>query len=138
MLNTQIFPPETPPVNYDGYLSATFDDIIVNGSASPYTITASAGTGGSISPSGAVPVHFGSDQTFHITADTGYHITDVLVDGVSVGAVTGYTFTNVTANHTIAASFVINTYTLTYTAGRAVDQRHSPADGRTTGPAVRR
>ena len=42
---------------------------------------------------------------------------DVLVDGVSVGAVTSYTFTNVTANHTIAASFAINTYTITATAG---------------------
>ena len=42
---------------------------------------------------------------------------DVLVDGVSVGAVTSYTFTNVTANHTIAASFAIDTYTITASAG---------------------
>ena len=50
-------------------------------------------------------------------SDTGYHVADVLVDGASVGAVTSFTFNNVTANHTIAASFAINTYTLTYTAG---------------------
>ena len=42
---------------------------------------------------------------------------DVLVDGASVGAVTSYTFTNVTANHTIAASFAIDTHTITATAG---------------------
>ena len=50
---------------------------------------------------------------------------DVLVDGVSVGAVTSYTFTNVTANHTIAASFAINTYTIT-AIGRG-QRRHPPS-----------
>jgi hypothetical protein len=70
-----------------------------------YTITASAGAGGTISPSGAVSVGAGSNQTFTISANTGFSIADVLVDGVSAGAVTNYTFTNVTANHTIAASF---------------------------------
>ena len=62
-------------------------------------------------PSGAPTVNYGADQTFTITPATGYHVADVLVDGVSVGAVTSYTFTNVTANHTIAASFAIDTYT---------------------------
>ncbi|MFC1725510.1 FISUMP domain-containing protein [candidate division KSB1 bacterium] len=70
-----------------------------------YTITATAGTGGTISPSGEVTVNSGSSQTFTITSNTGYHITDVTVDDVSQGAVTSYTFTNVTANHTISASF---------------------------------
>src|SRR5207253_3099509 len=51
------------------------------------------------------------------TPDAHYHVADVLVDNVSVGAVTSYTFTNVTTDHTISASFAINTYTLTYTAG---------------------
>src|SRR5258706_69749 len=81
----------------------------------PYTITASAGANGAISPSGAVGVNYGSNQAFTITPNTGYHVADVLVDGSSVGAVTSYTFTNVTANHTIAASFAINTYTMTVT-----------------------
>jgi hypothetical protein len=80
-----------------------------------YTITATAGIGGSISPSGAVSVNYGANQTFTIMPDTGYHVADVLVDGVSAGALTSYTFTSVTANHTISVTFAINTYTLTVT-----------------------
>ena len=82
-----------------------------------FTIAASADTGGSISPSGSVDVNYGADQSFAIDPDTGYHVADVLVDGVSVGAVTSYEFKNITETHTIAASFAINTYTLTYSAG---------------------
>jgi hypothetical protein len=80
------------------------------------TITASAGTNGSISPSGSVSVNYGSDQTFTFTPDSHYHVLDVTVDGVSQGPSATYTFTNVTANHTIAVSFAIDTRTLTYTA----------------------
>lgn len=72
-----------------------------------YTITASAGTGGTITPSGEVTVSSGASQSFTIAADTGYKIADVLVDGASVGAVTSYTFTNIEADHTIAASFAV-------------------------------
>ncbi|MES2657902.1 MAG: hypothetical protein V4689_04750 [Verrucomicrobiota bacterium] len=82
-----------------------------------YTITASAGANGTIDPVGATSAFEGTNKPFTITPDLGYHIADVLVDGVSVGAVSNYTFTNVTANHTIAASFAINTYTITATAG---------------------
>ncbi|HMG74860.1 MAG TPA: LamG-like jellyroll fold domain-containing protein [Pyrinomonadaceae bacterium] len=82
-----------------------------------YAITASAGANGSIDPSGAVSVNSGGDQVFNITPDSGYHIADVLVDTVSVGAVSSHTFTNVTANHTIEASFAINTYAITASAG---------------------
>ncbi len=70
-----------------------------------HTITASAGTGGSIGPSGAVTVADGADKTFTITAAGGYHVADVLVDGSSVGAQTSYTFLAVGADHTIAAGF---------------------------------
>jgi hypothetical protein len=70
-----------------------------------YTITASAGENGSISPSGSVVVNEGDSQTFTITPDAGYEIADVLVDGNSVGAVPTYTIENVTADHTIHASF---------------------------------
>ena len=70
-----------------------------------YTITASAGTGGSISPSGSVSVREDTDKTFTITPDSGYHISDVLVDGKSVGAVASYTFDNVRRSHTIEATF---------------------------------
>ena len=73
--------------------------------AQKYTITATAGEGGSITPAGEVSVKEGASQTFTITASEGYAIADVLVDGQSVGAVDSYTFENVTANHTIAALF---------------------------------
>jgi hypothetical protein len=82
-----------------------------------YTITAPAGSGGSINPEGTITVNHGGSQTFTITPDTGYEIADVLVDGVSVGAVPTYTFTNVTANHTIEASFSLITFTITASAG---------------------
>ena len=70
-----------------------------------YVIHATAGSGGSITPNGTVPVQAGGSQSFYITPDYGYYIVDVLVDGVSVGAVNSYTFYNVTANHTIYAVF---------------------------------
>ena len=70
-----------------------------------YTITASAGNNGSISPDGPLSVEHGSSQTFTIAAAPGYSIADVLVDGASMGAVTSYSFTNIVANHTISASF---------------------------------
>jgi hypothetical protein len=73
-----------------------------------YTITASAGEGGSISPSGQVRVNNGASQTFTITANLPYMINDVLVDGRSEGAISTYTFSNVTANHTISALFAIS------------------------------
>ena len=87
-----------------------------------FAITASAGANGAIDPSGSVSVNSGSDLTFTINPGTGHHVQGVLVDGSSMGAVTSYTFTNLTENHTIAATFAINpitisTYTLTYTAG---------------------
>jgi hypothetical protein len=86
-------------------------------SSTTYTISTSAGTGGSISPSGSVSVNYGASKTFAITPDTGFGVTNVLVDGVSVGAVSSYTFNNVTGNHTISASFAANTYTINATAG---------------------
>ena len=70
-----------------------------------HTITATAGTGGSISPSGTVTVNEGASRTFTITPNSGYAISNVLVDGQSVGAVRSYTFSNVRSNHTISASF---------------------------------
>ncbi|MGA8829158.1 MAG: hypothetical protein WB541_17185, partial [Syntrophobacteraceae bacterium] len=85
--------------------------------ATNYTITATAGSNGSISPSGSVSVTGGANQTFTIAPATGYQVSSVLVDGSSVGAVTSYTFSNVTASHTISATFAINTYTITPTAG---------------------
>jgi hypothetical protein len=70
-----------------------------------FTITATVGVGGSISPSGAVVVNYGANQTFTIMPDAGYQVADVVVDGISIGAVTSYTFTNVTADHIVSAAF---------------------------------
>ena len=61
--------------------------------------------GGTISPAGSSQIKYGASQTFTIIPDEGYEVEDVLVDGKSVGAVTSYTFENVTANHTISATF---------------------------------
>ena len=69
------------------------------------TIRASAGANGSITPGGNVSVRTGSDQTFLITPDEGYAISDVRIDGQSIGAVMRYTFENVRSAHTIEASF---------------------------------
>ena len=70
-----------------------------------YTITATAGVGGTITPAGAVAVEQGSNQSFVIAPSAGHIVSDVLVNGVSQGRLNAYTFTNVTTNHTIEASF---------------------------------
>lgn len=82
-----------------------------------YTIAAGSGPNGSISPSGPVAVSYGGTQAFSIVPDEGYHVADVLVDLVSAGAATIYTFENVTGDHEISASFAINTHTITASAG---------------------
>ena len=93
-------------------LSASFNAVTLS-----YTITASAGTNGAISPAGTVSVSQGASQAFTITPNTGYKVLDVLVDGASVGAVTSYTFASITAAHDISATFAANTYTITASAG---------------------
>jgi hypothetical protein len=91
----------------DHDIHATFeaDQTIVT-----HTITASSEANGSISPAGLTDVVSGSDITFNIAPIANYHIEDVQVDGVSVGALSAYTFFNVTADHAITAIFDINTY----------------------------
>ena len=93
---------DTAPLAVDNVKLMAVEDGPV---AQKYTITATAGEGGSITPTGEVSVKEGASQTFTITASEGYAIADVLVDGQSVGAVDSYTFENITANHTIAAVF---------------------------------
>jgi hypothetical protein len=95
-------------------ISAAFTQNVTN-----FTITASAGSGGSISPSGAVTVAQGSSKTFSITANSGFTVSSVTVDGANQGAITSYTFSNVQANHTIAAAFsaVTTNFTITASAG---------------------
>ena len=75
-------------------------------SYSYYTIKATAGAGGSISPSGNVSVREGRDQTFTITPDKGYAVANVKIDGKSIGAAKSYTFENVSRTHTIEVIFM--------------------------------
>lgn len=81
-------------------INATFTQI-------SYTITASAGNGGTISNVGSTSVNCGDDITYTITPDEGYMISDIEVDGQSVGSENSYLFTNVTSDHTISATFEI-------------------------------
>ena len=71
-----------------------------------YTIKATAGVNGSISPTGNVSVREGRDQTFTITPDKGYAVSNVKIDGKSIGAVRSYTFENVRKTHTIEVIFM--------------------------------
>ncbi|MCP4709112.1 MAG: hypothetical protein GY869_10845, partial [Planctomycetes bacterium] len=90
----------------DGATSS--DDVIITINPSQptvYTITSTANSGGSITPGGAVEVNPDSSRTFAITADPGYQISSVLVDGASQGVISSYTFSDVAADHTIIASF---------------------------------
>ena len=94
--------PVTPVDPDDG------DDNNNSGSSSSvrrYDIEAEAGRGGDISPDGRVRVRRGENQTFRITADDGWEIADVEVDGESVGAVSRYTFESVRGDHTISVTF---------------------------------
>ena len=87
-------------------LEQVFEDKkIVETPVETHVIVASARTGGTIVPSGTVSVTHGADQTFQIIPNSGYGIQHVLVDGVSAGSVTAYTFSQVTAAHTIEAIF---------------------------------
>jgi hypothetical protein len=86
---------------------AFYDSGTFNLARSINLIDAGAGPGGTITPAGEVAVNAGADRTFTISPDTGYRILDVKVDGVSVGAASTYTFNNLSANHTIAATFEI-------------------------------
>ena len=78
------------------------------GAMTMLTVTPSAGTGGSISPSSPQTVNYDGTASFTITPGKDCHIANVVVDGVSQGAISSYTFNNVMANHTISASLSIN------------------------------
>ena len=109
--------------NYVGaYPSYTFNNISQNHSIAvsfkifTFTLTVTQGNNGTIFPSTSI-VNYGANKTFSVSSNTGYHVDSVFVDGNYVGSDTNYTFINVTENHTIAATFTINTYTITATAG---------------------
>ncbi len=77
-----------------------------------YTITTTSRNNGTITPSGEVAAENGQDKAFLMTPAPGYQVADVLVGGVSVGAVTDYTFTNITGNHSIHVIFETSGHTL--------------------------
>ncbi|MCX5909654.1 MAG: hypothetical protein NTY64_21395 [Deltaproteobacteria bacterium] len=87
-------------MNSNVSVTATF-----NLKATTYIITAATGANGFISPQGAVTVNSGANQAFSIPANSGYRVADVKVDGGSQGAISSYTFSNVTASHSITATF---------------------------------
>lgn len=77
-----------------------------------FTITATAGNGGKIAPTGATNVYKGTSKAFTITPNDGYHVDSLTVDGTAVDVVTEYTFSDVTANHTIAVTFAKDAVTV--------------------------
>jgi hypothetical protein len=91
----------------------TDDEIFAFNSANPpvaYTITAKSGVGGTISSTGAIIMNQGTDRVYTITPENFYHISAVKVDNISVGAVSSYSFNNITANHTISVTFAPSTF----------------------------
>lgn len=77
-----------------------------------FTITATAGNGGKIAPTGATKVYKGTSKAFTITPNDGYHVDSLTVDGTAVDVVTEYTFSDVTTNHTIAVTFAKDAMTI--------------------------
>jgi len=91
--------------------------ITANFSINMYNISPSAGANGSIAPPGVFQMPHGSTTNLVISPALHYHVQDVLVDGGSVGATNGWTFVNITNDHTISASFSIDMYSITASAG---------------------
>ncbi|NLY09290.1 MAG: hypothetical protein GXZ11_05260 [Tissierellia bacterium] len=87
------------------YIRILGENVIEDPIEITYIIDATAGENGRINPSGKSTVTEGADKTYYISPAAGYEISDVLVDGISVGAVKEYTFTNVVEDHTISATF---------------------------------
>ncbi len=110
-------------VNWTGDISSTANPLVVtmdhpyavtaNFELNQYTIAASSGPNGWITPIGSVGVNYGSNVNFSIAASNHYHVADVVVDSVSVGATNSYAFVAVTTNHSISASFAVDSYALT-------------------------
>jgi uncharacterized repeat protein (TIGR02543 family) len=105
---------------FAGWNRETLNDIVANTTITAqytavptYTISAAAGANGSISASPGT-IYEGDSVTYTITPSSHYHVADVLVDSQSFGAQTSYTFTDITTNHAIEASFAIDTYTVTF------------------------
>ena len=110
------------------FLAQQARSLQANFTATVYSITASADSKGSITPTGTTSIAYGKSQTYTIAANNGYRIDDVLVDDVSVGTPSSYTFTNVVSNHTISASFTLDYFNLTVSSPHG-----TPDPNKTTG-----
>jgi photosystem II stability/assembly factor-like uncharacterized protein len=100
--------------NYGGGNGSTISILLNGGNYPVFSINASAGSNGSISPSGAVSVYKDSSKTFTITPSNGYVIDSVIVDGTMAGTSSTYTFTNVQANHSIRTVFKLANFMLSF------------------------
>jgi uncharacterized repeat protein (TIGR02543 family) len=123
----------TPNTTYYFQLFGTVGGATYSGSVlsfttvATYTIDVTQTSNGTISPDDTV-VASGANQSFTITPSTGYHIVAVTVDGTNVGTGGTYSFSNVTANHTITATFAIDTFTVTYFSTNADGSPTAPVD----------
>lgn len=106
-----------------GEVGTMVDPFIYTCETSTYVISAVANQNGSISPSGNIVINPGDNQTFIITPNNNYNIANILVDGQSVGAVSTYTFTNVTSNHSIEATFELDESGVTQLSWRFANPR---------------
>src|SRR5207344_1879941 len=93
------------PISSHTFADVTAPHTIAASFATDHVIQATSGPHGILFPAGAVAALNGANRTFTLTPAAGYRVGDVLVDGVSVGAVGSYAFTNITADHTLAAAF---------------------------------
>jgi hypothetical protein len=96
-------------VTADHYINAYFTE-------QTFTITASAGANGTVTPVGASTVLYGTSSTYNITPNSGFRVASLLVDGVTMPVASSYNFTSITGNHTISATFT-NSFLITATAG---------------------
>ncbi len=110
-------------IHFDSSTSYTFHNVTANHTIhakfaiNKFTISATAGAGGTINPPGAVLVNYGTNKTFIITPNTGYGVDSLIVDGNKVDSTTSYTFNNVIENHTISVKFIRNKLSITANTG---------------------
>lgn len=135
----------------DGTSVGTVSSYLFTNITKPHTITAKfshginsitssvVGLGGTITPTGLKLVNYGTDQNYTITPSSsspGNYISDVVVDGASVGPINSYTFNNVTQSHTISASFSSSTSNIITSSVIGIGGRISPAGARKVGLAA--
>jgi hypothetical protein len=106
---TSTYPPNTPELQLvsGSFTTETGQIVVLSTPAAPHTITVTQGAHGTISP-GTTAVPNGTNQTFTVTPNDGYHTVQVIVDGSDFGPAESYTFLNVTTTHTLTATFALN------------------------------